>query len=300
MSAGFPVPPGPAQAAPHRRAAPAGRAGQRAARPTWCCRCSSRRASASRSPVGSMPGVVQHTRDSLRKAAAEAVDAGVGGLILFGIPAVKDARGSAADDPAGHRPAGAGRPGRRGRRRHRADGRPVPGRVHRPRPLRPADPVRRGRQRRDAGAVRVDRGGPGRGGRARGRAERHDGRPGRRDQGRAGRGRLRRRRDLRLLGEVRLGLLRAVPRGGRVRAAVRRPGFLPAGPGQRRRGAARGPARRRRGRRHRHGEARARLPRHHQPGGRDRAACRSPPTRSAASTRWSRRRRRTAGWTGTG
>jgi len=52
-------------------------------------------------PVGSMPGVVQHTRESLRKAAVEAVDAGVGGLILFGIPAVKDARGSAADDPAG-------------------------------------------------------------------------------------------------------------------------------------------------------------------------------------------------------
>jgi porphobilinogen synthase len=52
-------------------------------------------------PVTSMPGVVQHTRDSLRKAAAEAVDAGVGGLILFGIPAVKDTRGSAADDPGG-------------------------------------------------------------------------------------------------------------------------------------------------------------------------------------------------------
>ncbi len=52
-------------------------------------------------PIRSMPGVVQHTRDSLRKAAAEAVDAGVGGLILFGIPAVKDGRGSAADDPAG-------------------------------------------------------------------------------------------------------------------------------------------------------------------------------------------------------
>ncbi len=48
-------------------------------------------------PVVSMPGVVQHTRDSLRKAAAEAVAAGVGGLILFGIPAVKDGRGSAAD-----------------------------------------------------------------------------------------------------------------------------------------------------------------------------------------------------------
>ncbi len=52
-------------------------------------------------PIPSMPGVVQHTRDSLRKAAAEAVAAGVGGLILFGIPSVKDARGSGADDPAG-------------------------------------------------------------------------------------------------------------------------------------------------------------------------------------------------------
>jgi porphobilinogen synthase len=52
-------------------------------------------------PVASMPGVVQHTRDSLRKAAVEAVGAGVGGLILFGIPAMKDARGSGADDPDG-------------------------------------------------------------------------------------------------------------------------------------------------------------------------------------------------------
>jgi porphobilinogen synthase len=52
-------------------------------------------------PVASMPGVVQHTRESLLKAASEAVDAGVGGLILFGVPAVKDGRGSAADDPRG-------------------------------------------------------------------------------------------------------------------------------------------------------------------------------------------------------
>jgi porphobilinogen synthase len=53
------------------------------------------------SPVASMPGVLQHTRESLRKAAVEAVESGVGGLILFGIPAATDARGSAADDPAG-------------------------------------------------------------------------------------------------------------------------------------------------------------------------------------------------------
>jgi porphobilinogen synthase len=52
-------------------------------------------------PIASMPGVVQHTRDSLRKAVAEAAEAGVGGVILFGIPATKDARGSAADDPSG-------------------------------------------------------------------------------------------------------------------------------------------------------------------------------------------------------
>jgi porphobilinogen synthase len=52
-------------------------------------------------PIASMPGVVQHTRETARKAVAEAAEAGVGGVILFGIPAVKDGRGSAADDPAG-------------------------------------------------------------------------------------------------------------------------------------------------------------------------------------------------------
>jgi porphobilinogen synthase len=52
-------------------------------------------------PISSMPGVFQHTRDSLRKAVAEAAEAGVGGVILFGIPAVKDARGSSADDANG-------------------------------------------------------------------------------------------------------------------------------------------------------------------------------------------------------
>jgi porphobilinogen synthase len=48
-------------------------------------------------PVTAMPGVLQHSRDSLRKAAAEAVEAGVGGLVLFGIPASKDPVGSQAD-----------------------------------------------------------------------------------------------------------------------------------------------------------------------------------------------------------
>jgi porphobilinogen synthase len=53
------------------------------------------------SPVASMPGVVQHIRDSLRKAAAEAAGLGLGGVMLFGIPATKDADGSGATDPEG-------------------------------------------------------------------------------------------------------------------------------------------------------------------------------------------------------
>ena len=52
-------------------------------------------------PIASMPGVVQHTRDSLRQAAKEAVAAGVGGLMVFGVPAAKDALGSGATDPNG-------------------------------------------------------------------------------------------------------------------------------------------------------------------------------------------------------
>ena len=52
-------------------------------------------------PIASMPGVVQHTRESLRKAAAEAASAGLGGIMLFGIPEHKDATGSGALDPDG-------------------------------------------------------------------------------------------------------------------------------------------------------------------------------------------------------
>jgi len=52
-------------------------------------------------PIASMPGVVQHTRDSLRKAAAEAAAAGLGGVMLFGIPVAKDAEGSGALEPDG-------------------------------------------------------------------------------------------------------------------------------------------------------------------------------------------------------
>ena len=52
-------------------------------------------------PIGSMPGVVQHTRDTLLKAVAEAADLGLGGVMLFGIPEEKDAEGSGALDPSG-------------------------------------------------------------------------------------------------------------------------------------------------------------------------------------------------------
>ncbi|WP_404436161.1 porphobilinogen synthase [Microbacterium aerolatum] len=52
-------------------------------------------------PISSMPGVAQHTMDSLRRAASEAAEAGVGGVMLFGVPAVRDAIGSGADDPDG-------------------------------------------------------------------------------------------------------------------------------------------------------------------------------------------------------
>jgi porphobilinogen synthase len=51
--------------------------------------------------IPSMPGVVQHSRDSLRKAAVDAVAAGVGGLMLYGVPERHDAVGSGAVDPEG-------------------------------------------------------------------------------------------------------------------------------------------------------------------------------------------------------
>ncbi|MFE1992743.1 porphobilinogen synthase [Streptomyces parvulus] len=54
-------------------------------------------------PIEAMPGVVQHTRDSLKKAAAEAVEAGISGIMLFGVPEEekKDAVGTTGTDPDG-------------------------------------------------------------------------------------------------------------------------------------------------------------------------------------------------------
>jgi len=52
-------------------------------------------------PIASLPGVVQHTRESLRKEVAELAGLGIPGVILFGVPATKDAEGSGAWDPHG-------------------------------------------------------------------------------------------------------------------------------------------------------------------------------------------------------
>jgi|SRR5690554_498569 len=52
-------------------------------------------------PIASMPGVMQHTLDSLKRAVAEAADAGVGGVMLFGVPEHKDETGSGATDDHG-------------------------------------------------------------------------------------------------------------------------------------------------------------------------------------------------------
>ena len=52
-------------------------------------------------PIASLPGVVQHTRESLRKEVAELAALGVPGVILFGVPVAKDDEGSGAWDPQG-------------------------------------------------------------------------------------------------------------------------------------------------------------------------------------------------------
>ena len=113
------------------------------------------------------------------------------------------------------------RRGRRGRRRHRGDERPVPGRVHLARPLRACSPpTARSTTTRPWRAYAEMAVAQAAAGVARGRPVRDDGRPGRRGPPGAGRGRLPRRRDPGLRGEVRLRLLRPVPRRGRVVAAA--------------------------------------------------------------------------------
>lgn len=52
-------------------------------------------------PIGSMPGVMHHSIDSLKRAASDAAEAGVGGVMLFGVPLTRDATGSQASAPEG-------------------------------------------------------------------------------------------------------------------------------------------------------------------------------------------------------
>ncbi len=151
--------------------------------------------------------------------------------------------------------------GPRHRRAARRGARPL----HQPRPRRP-DARRRDPQRRDAARPRAPDAGAGRGRLRHHRPLRHDGRPHRRHpQGARGCGPPER-ADHGLRRQVCLRLLRPVPRRGRlVRRAVGRQAHLPDGPRQHRRGAARGGARHRRGRRHGDGEARHALSRHRAP-----------------------------------
>ena len=52
-------------------------------------------------PISSMPGVMQHSTESFKRAIADAAAAGIGGIMLFGVPESKDANGSGATDPEG-------------------------------------------------------------------------------------------------------------------------------------------------------------------------------------------------------
>jgi porphobilinogen synthase len=52
-------------------------------------------------PIGSLPGVSQHTVDSLRREVSRLADLGVKAIMLFGVPRIKDSIGSQAFDPEG-------------------------------------------------------------------------------------------------------------------------------------------------------------------------------------------------------
>ena len=219
-------------------------------------------------PISSLPGVVQHTRASLRQEVKELIGLGVPSVILFGVPEHKDAEGTGASDPDGIVQVALARPARRVRRRRRAHRRPLPRRVHRPRPLRPAHPRRHGRQRRHARPLR--RGGrrPGRGRRRHRGPLRDDGRPGGRHPRRPRRGRVRSTSPIlayaakyasALYGPFREAVDVEIAGGGDRKAYQQ-------DSGQRPRGARGGAGRRGRGRRPPHGEAGPGLPRRHRQG----------------------------------
>ena len=164
----------------------------------------------------------------------------------------------------GRRPAGGARHQGSASRAPR-DHRRLPVWLHLARPLRRRPGGRGDRQRRHARAAGQDGDLPRPRRSRRSRAERHDGRP-------RGRAPLAARRrgpqgpaDRGLLRQVRVGVLRPVPRGGRLGAGLRRPAQLSDGSRQLRRGGARGAPRRGGGRRHGHGQAGAAVPRRDPP-----------------------------------
>ena len=149
----------------------------------------------------------------------------------------------------------------RGRRRPGRHERRLPRRIHRPRPLR--RPGRHGYVDNDATLeiYGADGRGPGRSRRPRARPLRHDGRPDRRDPAGPGRSRARQHRRGGLRRQVRVRVLRPVPRGRRL-AAHGRPAHLPDGRRQPPRSHPRGGTGPGRRRRHGDGQARHELPRH--------------------------------------
>ena len=231
-----------------------------------------------------LPALGRFSVEDLPREAEELLALGLSAVILFGIPEEKDDEGSGA-----YASDGVVQRALRGLRERYPGSRPDHGRlslrVHVARALR-RDRERRGGKRRHAGAARPDRGQPRRGRRRRRGAERHDGRAGRGAPGRARRGRLRGDGDHLVRRQVRLRLLRAVPRGGGVGSVLRRPSRVPDGSRERARGAPR--VRARRGGGCGRADHQAGAPESRRDPRRSRVAstCPSPPTTSPASTRW--------------
>ena len=218
--------------------------------------------------VASMPGVQRVTLDRLLPIAEECVRLGIPVMALFPVlePSLKTEDGREAFNAKGLVPTRRARAQGalpRARRDDRRRARPV----HDARPGRPARRDRLHRQRRDRRGADEAGAGAGRGRRRHRRAERHDGRQDRRDPRRARVQRPHPHADHGLQRQVRERLLRAVPRRRRLGRQPRQEQQegLPDGPGELRRGAARGRARHRRGRRHGDGQARPAVPRHRAP-----------------------------------
>ena len=195
-----------------------------------------------RDAVESMPSVFQLSVDEIAKEAKRVADLGVPAVLLFAAPDVQGREGQLRDGPE--------RPRAAGHRGHQEGGaeaarvvRRVPVRRHGSRPLRPRDEGWRHRERffdrnARAGVARL---------RARGRrcrrAERHDGRPRARHPPAARSQRLQQYARHFVRGEIRVSVLRPVPRSRGVGARVRRPSLVSDGPGERPRSAARSAAR---------------------------------------------------------